>query len=69
MFTLSESAKYLIRFSQFVPLPDTKIAIFNFYLFIIIPLHQVLDEVCAVAGQHVDDGNFDHRVAAGLQTH
>ena len=28
MFTTSESLKYLIRFSQFVPLPDTKIAIF-----------------------------------------
>ena len=29
----------------------------------------MLDEVCAFAGEHVDDGNFHHRVAAGLQTH
>ena len=29
-------------------------------------LHQVLDEVGAFAGQHVDDGNLDHGVAAGL---
>ena len=27
------------------------------------------DEVFAVAGQHVDDRNLNHRVAAGLQTH
>ena len=32
-------------------------------------LHQMTDEVLAVAGQHIDDGNLDHRVAAGLQAH
>ena len=32
-------------------------------------LHQVLDEVFALAGQHVDDGYLDHGVAGGLQAH
>ena len=32
-------------------------------------LHQMADEVLTVARQHVDDGNLDHRVAAGLETH
>ena len=29
----------------------------------------MFDEVGTLAGEHVDDGNFNHRVAAGLQTH
>ena len=32
-------------------------------------LYQMLDEVGAVAREHVDDRNLDHRVAAGLETH
>ena len=32
-------------------------------------LYQMLDEVCAFAGEHVDDGNLYHRIAAGLQAH
>ena len=27
------------------------------------------DEFLGVAGKHVDDGNLNHRIAAGLQTH
>ena len=29
----------------------------------------MLDEIGAVAWQHVDDGNLNHRVAAWLQAH
>ena len=29
----------------------------------------MLDEVGTVAREHVDDGNLDHRVAAGLEAH
>ena len=29
----------------------------------------MFDEVGAVAGEHVDDGNLDHRVAGGLEAH
>ena len=32
-------------------------------------LYQMLDEVCTITGEHVDDRNFDHRVAARLQSH
>lgn len=32
-------------------------------------LHKVLHEVGAVAGEHVDDGNLNHGVAAGLLAH
>ena len=29
----------------------------------------MFDEVCTLAGEHVDDGNLDHCVAAGLEAH
>jgi hypothetical protein len=29
----------------------------------------MFDEVGAVAWEHVDDGNLDHRVAGGLEAH
>ena len=29
----------------------------------------MFDEVSSVTGEHVDDGNLDHRIAAGLQAH
>ena len=29
----------------------------------------MFDKVCTLAWEHVDDGDFDHGVAAGLQTH
>ena len=32
-------------------------------------LYQMFDEVGAVAWEHVDDGNLDHRVAGGLEAH
>lgn len=32
-------------------------------------LHEVLHEVGAIAGEHVDDGNLNHGVAAGLLAH
>ena len=32
-------------------------------------LYQMLDEVSAITGEHVDDRNLDHRVATGLQAH
>ena len=32
-------------------------------------LHQMLDEIGTFAWEHVDDGELDHRVAAGLLTH
>ena len=34
-----------------------------------IVLYQMLDKVGTVAGEHIDDGNLDHCVAAGLETH
>ena len=42
----------------------------NYSLFPIpFPLNKVLDEVFTLTRQHVDDGNLNHCVAAGLQTH
>ena len=32
-------------------------------------LYQMFDEVGAVAWEHVDDGNLDHRVAGRLEAH
>ena len=32
-------------------------------------LYQMFDEVGAVAWEHVDDGNLNHRVAGGLEAH
>ena len=40
-----------------------------FYLFTLLPLHQVFDEIGSVAWEHVDHRDLNHRVAAGLQTH
>ena len=40
----------------------------NYFIFLLLDfvLYEMLNKVGAVAGEHVDDGDLDHRVASGL---